>query len=168
MNPLQWSFRTRFLLGFLACAGLIGYALILQEYEGLIPCDFCIMQRIAFAAVGTVMLAGGVHAPKSLAMRRTYGVLAMLAAVVGGMIAGRHVWVQLYPPEISNCGAGMGFVAEMQGWPGAIRKVLTAGGDCSNIDWTFLGLTMPMWSLIWFALLGAWALLAAFGKARAR
>lgn len=167
MNPLHWSFRTRFLLGFLACAGLLAYALYVQFVEGLMPCDFCILQRIAFAALGLVMLVAGLHAPKSAGGRKTYGVLAALAALVGVAIAGRHVWVQLYPPEISSCGAGMGFVAQMQGWSGAIKKVLTASGDCSMIDWTFLGLTMPMWSLVWFVLLGGWALLAGFaGRGR--
>ena len=66
--------------------------------------------------------------------------------------------MQVFPPEVSTCGGGLEFLAAVNGWSGAIRKVLTASGDCSNIDWTFLGLTMPMWSLLWFVLLGAWAL----------
>jgi len=44
--------------------------------------------------------------------------------------------------------------------------VLTGTGNCGNIDWTFLGLTMPMWSLAWFALLAAWALLVSLRRMR--
>ena len=54
----------------------------------------------------------------------------------------------------------------MQGWSGTIRKVLTATGDCSNIDWRFLGLSMPAWVLIWFLALGVWALWAGFRRAK--
>ena len=168
MNPSHWSFRTHYLLGFLACAGLIGYAIYEQFVERLMPCPFCILQRIAFAALGVVFLVGALHSPRSPGGRKAYGVLAALAALAGIAIAGRHVMVQLNPPPVSMCSGGLDFMVAMNGWPGAIRKVLTASGDCSNIDWTFLGLTMPMWSLLWFVLLGAWALWTAFGRKRAR
>lgn len=168
MNPSHWSFRTRYLLGFLACAGLIGYALYVQFVERLMPCAFCILQRIAFAALGVVFLVGALHSPQSPGGRKAYGVLAALAALAGIAISGRHVMVQLNPPPVSMCSGGLDFMVAMNGWPGAIRKVLTASGDCSNIDWTLLGLTMPMWSLLWFVMLGAWALWTAFGRKGSR
>lgn len=168
MNPRDWSFRTCYLFGFLACAGLIGYALYVQFVGRLMPCPFCILQRIAFAAVGVVFLLGALHGPRTAGGRRAYGLLTALAALVGIGIAGRHVWVQLNPPELSMCGGGLDFMVSMNGWPGAIRKVLTASGDCSDIDWTFLGLSMPMWSLIWFVMLGAWALWVAFRRGSRR
>lgn len=166
MNPLRWSFRTRCLLGFLACAGLLAYALYVQFVEGLMPCPFCILQRVAFMALGLVLLVAGLHAPASAGGRKAYGVLAGLAAAAGIGIAARHVWVQLFPPPLPSCGAGLEFMAATRGWPGAIRQVLTGSGDCSMIDWSFLGLSMPMWSLLWFVLLGIWALMAAFSRPR--
>ena len=68
MNPdnLRASFRNRFLLGFLACAGLIAYALYTQFHDGLTPCPLCIFQRVAFAALGAVFLVGGLHAPRGV------------------------------------------------------------------------------------------------------
>ena len=36
-----------------------------------------------------------------------------------------------------------------------VRKVLTGRGECSEVNWRFLGLTMPAWVLIWALLLGA-------------
>ena len=166
-SPTDWSFRTRFLLGFLASFGLIGFALYLQEVRGLMPCSFCILQRIAFAALGVVFLIGGLHAPRTIGGRKTYGVLAAIAALVGIGVAGRHVWVQVFPPEISACGGGLEFLAAVNGWSGAIRKVLTASGDCSNIEYV-LGVSIQVWALAWFVLLGAWAIWTAFGRGRTR
>lgn len=164
MNPFRWPFRAQCLLGFLACAGLLGYAFYVQFALEIQPCPFCIFQRLAFAATGLVFLLGALHGPRAAGPRRAYGVLAFLAAAVGAGIAVRHSWVQLFPPEIPICGPGLNYMLETQTWLGVVRKVLTASGDCSNIDWKLLGLTMPMWCAVWFVALGLWALYAGFRR----
>lgn len=165
MNPFRWSFRAQFLLGFLVCVALLGYALFVQFVQKIEPCPFCIFQRIAFAAAAVFFLLGALHGPTSVGGRRTYGVLAFLAAATGVGIAGRHVWVQVFPPAMPSCGPGWDYLVETSTWLGVVRKVLSAKGDCSTIDWSFLGLSMPMWSLVWFVALALWALYAGF-KAR--
>src|SRR3546814_17871510 len=45
-----------------------------------------------------------------------------------------------------------------------IRQVLTGSGECATVDWTFLGLSMPAWSLLWFVLLALLVLAAAFER----
>jgi disulfide bond formation protein DsbB len=164
LNPLRWSFRAQFLLGAALCAAFLGYALYVQFVERIEPCPFCILQRIAFAALGLMFLLGGLHAPDGMGFRRGYGVLAFVAGAIGAGISARHVWVQVFPPPLSSCGASLGFLQETMSWPSIFRKVLTAYGDCSNIDWTFLGLSMPAWCLIWFVALALWALYAAFRR----
>lgn len=166
MNPLRWSFRAQFLLGFLVCIALLGYALFVQFVQKLEPCPFCIFQRLAFAAAAVFFLLGALHGPKRAGGRRSYGVLAFLAAAAGIGIAGRHVWVQVFPPAMPSCGPGWDYLVETSTWLGVVRKVLGAKGDCSTIDWSFLGLSMPMWSLIWFVALALWALYAAFKTRR--
>lgn len=161
MNPLQWNFRAQFLLGFLACAGLLGYAIFLQLQMGLEPCPLCIFQRMAFAALGLLFLIGALHGPGGKTGRSIYGLLAFIAAAVGIGIAGRHVWIQVMPKDgMSSCGPPLSFLSETMGPLEVFRTVLTGTADCGNIDWTFLGLSMPMWSLVCFVLLAAWALFA--------
>lgn len=169
MNPLRWSFRAQCLLGFLACAGLLAFAIWMQLKMGLEPCPLCIFQRIAFAALGLVFLLGALHGPSSRGGRGLYGLLGFIAAAVGAGIAGRHVYVQLLPKEFgSSCGPPLSFLSETMGPFEVFRTVLTGTGDCGNIDWTFLGLSMPMWSLVWFALLAGWALYAGLRVRRTR
>ena len=160
---LRGSFRTQFLLGFLACVALLAYAIYLQLHDGLEPCNLCIFQRIAFAALGLVFLVGGLHGPRA-GGRRVYGVLLGLAALGGIDIAGRHVWIQMFPSPTASCGVPLSFMRETMSTSDVIRKVMTATGNCGDIDWTFLGLSMPWWSLVWFVLLGAWGLFAAFRR----
>jgi len=163
MNRL--SFRSAYLLGFVVCAALIGFALYSQFQWGLQPCPLCIFQRIAFAALGIVFLIGALHGPKRSGGRRFYGVLAFIAAAVGIGIAGRHVWLTHLPPDqVPHCGPPLEFMMEANALTDVVRKVLTGSGECAKVDWTFLGLSMPAWSLLWFVLLAVWALWAAFRR----
>lgn len=167
MNPFQWSFRAQFLLGFVACAALLGYAFYVQFELQILPCPFCIFQRIALAALGLVFVLGALHAPRSAGARKVWGVVALVPAAVGMGYAGRHTWVQMNPPELPNCGPGLNFIVEQHSWLGAAKRVLMATGDCANIDWQFLGLSMPMWVLAWFIALALWALHAGFKRRQA-
>ena len=166
MKPFRASFRTQFLLGFMACAGLLAYAFYVQFQDGLEPCPLCIFQRVAFAALGIVFLIGGLHAPTGPAGRRVYGVLSLLNAGVGMAIAGRHVWLQNLPPdEVPTCGPGLDYMIDAMPISGVIRKVLTGSGECASVDWTFFGLSMPAWTLVCFIVLAGWAAFAAFRRA---
>ncbi|KRB06558.1 disulfide bond formation protein B [Lysobacter sp. Root690] len=163
MNPLKASFRIQFLLGFLACAGLLAYAFYLQLYEHLEPCPLCIFQRVAFAALGLVFLLGALHGPKKPGGRRGYGVLALLASLGGIAVAGNHVRLQHLPPDqVPACGPGLNYMLDAMPITGVIKKVMTGSGECANVDWTFLGLSMPAWSLVCFVVLALWAAYAAF------
>lgn len=166
MNPLHWSFRSRFLVAAATCFALIGFAIYSQLQWGLDPCPLCIFQRIAFAALGFVLLLAGLLAPRRPAGRRVAAWLAFLAAAVGMGIAGRHVWMQMNPPPIPSCGAPFSFLRETLDTQTLIQKVLTGTGDCGAVDWTFLGLSMPAWSLLWFVLLGAWVLHTGYRASR--
>jgi disulfide bond formation protein DsbB len=159
------TFRVRFLLGFVACAALIGFALYSQSAWGLQPCPLCIFQRIAFAVLGVVFLLGGLFAPRGIAGRRIWGVLALIPALAGIGIAGRHVWLTHLPPDqVPSCGPPLEFMMDASPLADVVRQVLTGSGECAKVDWQFLGLSMPAWALLWFVLLTIWIGLAAFRR----
>lgn len=164
-NSFHWSFRAQCLLGFATCCALLGFALYTQFHGGLLPCPLCIFQRVAFAALAAVFLVAGLHAPVGRGGRATYGVLAVLTAAIGALIAARHVWLQHLPADqVPACGPGLDWMLETMPVAGVVRQVLTGAGECANVDWSLLGLSMPAWSLLWFLLLGLWAACAAFRR----
>ena len=82
-----------------------------------------------------------------------------LAAVAGGGVAARHVWLQHLPPEqVPACGPGLDFMLDSFGLGEVLRMVLSGSGECAEVDWSFLGLSMPAWVLICVALLGLYGL----------
>lgn len=151
-------------LGFLACAGLMGYALYAQYALGLAPCPLCIFQRVATIATGILFLIAALHNPR-ITGARAYGALIGLAALGGMLVSARHVWIQAQPPgTVAACGADLDYLLEIMPVTEVVSKVLTGSGECGKIDWTLLGLSMPWWVAISLALLGAWALVVNFRK----
>lgn len=168
MNPFRWTFRAQFLLGFAICAGLLAYALYLEHFQGLVPCPLCTFQRGAFVLLAAVFLLGALHAPRGKGGRAVYGLLSLSAAGLGIAIAGRHVWLQGLPPDqVPACGPDLSYMMEAFPLGDVLRKVFTGSGECAKVDWSFLGLAMPAWSLVWFALLALWALYAGFRSRKA-
>jgi disulfide bond formation protein DsbB len=165
-NPFAWSFRWQMLFGFAVCAALLAYAVFAQYGQFYEPCPLCIFQRVAMAAVGIIGLLAGIHAPRGPSGRRAWGGLAFLAAAIGAAIAARHVWLQHLPPDkVPACGPGLSFMLEsMPSYLAVVKKVLAGSGECAEVNWTFLGFSMPEWTLLVFVLLAAGALVAGFRK----
>ena len=146
-------------------AGLIAYALFAQYVLELDACPLCMLQRVAFIAAGLVFLAAGLHRPLS-AGARVYAALGVVAAGTGAGIAARHVYIQNLPADqVPSCGPGLDYLFDAFSPFEALEMVFTGSGECAEINWSFLGLSMPGWALVWFVLLGGLAVVANWTRA---
>ena len=77
--------------------------------------------------------------------------LVVLIAGFGAFVAARQSWLQWNPPEIMTCGRD--FFGMIEAFPlrRAIPMIFRGTGDCSVIDWTFLGLSIANWSFLCFS-----------------
>lgn len=150
------------LAGFVACAGLVAYALYSQYGLGLEPCPLCIFQRIGVILLGLVFLAAALHDPRG-GGRYAYGSLIALAALLTVAVAARQLYIQSLPPgTLPSCGAPLAMLLRFMPVMEVVRRVLSGSGECGEVNWTFLGLAMPAWVLISAVLLGAGGALANF------
>ena len=145
--------RLLFLFILLSCISLLGYAQYLQHLAGLLPCPLCVAQRLAYWFMGLIALLAFLHNPKYIG-RRIYGFFLSIFSLTGTIIAARHAWLIRYP-ESFECGispeeAFLNSLPLAGWWPGMFE----ANGDCADVDWKFLSLTIPDWSLIAFISLG--------------
>ena len=146
--------------GFATCAALIAYALYSQLNLGLEPCPLCIFQRIGIALLGVVFLAAAVHHPRGWG-RYLYALAIAMTALATLLVAARHVYVQSLPPgALPSCGAPLSVLLKFTPLWEVVRKVLTGSGECSEVNWRFLGLTMPAWVLLWALALGSVGVIA--------
>lgn len=157
------SQRALFVAGFLFCVALMATALYFQYVERLEPCPLCIIQRVLVIAVGVVMLVAAIHDPRGFG-RRVYGLVLAVLAVAGVGVAGRHVWLQSLPPDqVPACGPGIEYLMKSFPMWEALRIVFEGSGECAEKQWSFLGLTIPGWTLVIFCgltLLALWLVLS--------
>ncbi len=128
--------------------GLLAYGLYLQHVVGLEPCPMCVVQRYALVLVA--LLAGLTATGKRRGVHNTGIVLLLLVAGFGAFVAARQSWLQWYPPEVVSCGRD--FYGMIENFPlqRAIPMIFKGGGDCSKVDWTFLGGSIANWSFLCF------------------
>jgi disulfide bond formation protein DsbB len=138
----------------LVCAGMLAYAIYAEKVQGYAPCPLCMFQRVCIGALGLVFLVAGLHRARYHGAI-VYAGFILVVAGAGAWVAGRHVWIQAQPPgTVPACGAPLDSLMQMFPPLEVIRKVMTGGGECGTIDWTFLGLSMPMWVLMSAVTLG--------------
>ncbi len=151
--------RILFLLAFAGCLVLIGSALYMEHGMDMEPCPLCIFQRVAVIAAGLCCLIGLLLGGSRLGARLS-AVLVALAALAGIGLAGRHVWLQHLPADqVPQCGPGLDYLLDVFPWQDVVSKVLRGSGECAEVSWTFLYLSIPEWTLIVFIGLFAWAAL---------
>ncbi|MES2841590.1 MAG: disulfide bond formation protein B [Pseudomonadota bacterium] len=150
VRPSFLERNPRQLLGLIAlvCIGMLAFGLYLQHVVGLEPCPMCIVQRYALIAVA---LVAGVTAFLRSRFWLLGGIITMgVLAVFGAFVAARQSWLQWNPPEVLSCGRD--FFGMIESFPlrRAIPMIFRGSGDCSVIDWTFLGLSIANWSFLSF------------------
>jgi len=159
MNPLHWSYRFAFFVGFLICASLLGFALYSEHAWGLIPCPLCIFQRIGFLLMAAFFLVGALHAPRG-GGRVVYSGGVLVSALFGICVAARHLWIQSLPADqVPSCGPPLDYMFSAFPFARVLKLVFTGSGECAKVE-PILGLPMPAWSLLWFVVLAALAIVA--------
>lgn len=145
------SFRLLAAIGAGLCLLLMLAALYFQHGMGLEPCPLCVLQRIALISLGVILLIAAIHGPKVKVFRIIYAGLASLAALVGAGIAGWHVRLQNLPADkVPDCGPGFDYIMGVFSVFEGLQMIFQGSGECADVDWQFLSLTMPAWVLVIF------------------
>jgi disulfide bond formation protein DsbB len=152
--------RVLYLVVAAVCAALIGAAMYLQFHENLEPCPLCILQRYAYVLVGGLALLAALL---PAVLGRIVAALGLLAALAGAGVGAWHVWLQTHPPAVSACGPSLEYLVGNLPLGRALPRIFQGYADCSNVDWTFLHLSIPAWSVLWLL-----AIALTLGVAQAR
>jgi disulfide bond formation protein DsbB len=131
-----------------ACVAMLAFGLYLQHVVGLEPCPMCIVQRYAMVLVA--LAAGAAAFLRSRGAHLAGAALVTLVSGFGAFVAARQSWLQWYPPEFASCGRDFYGMIETFPLRRAIPLIFRGSGDCTKIDWTFLGGSIANWSFLWF------------------
>ena len=126
----------------------------------------CIVQRYALVLVALV--SGITALARGRAALMAGSALVLLISGFGAFVAARQSWLQWYPPETASCGRDFYGMIETFPLKRAIPMIFKGSGDCTKIDWTFLGGSIANWAFVWFCIFIAAALVLLVKQVRTR
>ena len=146
----MYNSRKFFIVIFTICIGLLIFGLYLEHVHGLEACPLCIFQRIAYTVIIFIALIGAIHNPRNL-LQNIYKLLMVISSITGAAIAGRQIWLQHLPPElVPECGPGLDYMFNVFPFREALKMIFTGSGECAEVKWRFISLSIAEWSLIMF------------------
>lgn len=145
------NIRQTNILIFFGCVGLILTALVMQYQFDMKPCALCVTQRVFIIVIGLLALIAAIHNPDTFG-RRIYSLLSIISAAVGGSVSLRHIWLQNLPEDlVPACGPSLSYMFESFPISQAINLLLQGDGNCADVIFSFLGLSIPGWTAVAYA-----------------
>jgi len=134
---------------FLLSLSVLVASFYFEWVKGLQPCPLCLMQRLCVILLVITSLL-------MLIMRTGRGralfIIQSLVALAGVYFAGRQLWLQSLPPDqLPSCLPGMDVLLRYFPWTDVLHALFFGAADCGEVTWQWLGLSMPGWSLLYFA-----------------
>jgi disulfide bond formation protein DsbB len=69
---------------------------------------------------------------------------------------------------VASCGRDLYGMIDTFPLQRLVPMIFRGGGDCSKVDWTFLGGSIANWSFLWFCAMGAVAIVLIVSLLRRR
>ncbi len=133
-----------------ASFALLAVAFYMEYQMGLEPCPLCMLQRIVFFCIGVVSLLSALTG--SLGVRRFIAWIVVMLSLSGAALAIRHLYLQNIPADqLPACLPGLSYMFEVFPWQEIMQAMIMGTGECGDVVWTFLGLSIPGWTLVVFA-----------------
>ena len=141
--------RRTFLVFLLASIGMIAIALFMEHFLELKPCILCYMQRGAVIVTGILAAIGFLVNPSKLLNYKIFISIIFLSIIVGMLLASRQLYLQSLPAElVPSCAPDIDYLISTLPFLEVIILAFTGDGNCAEVLWTFLGISIPGWVFI--------------------
>ena len=133
----------------MASAGMIAVALYMEHYLGLQPCILCYMQRGSVIIVGILAAFGMIINPKKILTYKIILSSIFLSILSGALLSIRQLYLQSLPADlVPSCAPDMEYLFATLPFLEILILAFTGDGNCAEILWTFMGISIPGWVLI--------------------
>ncbi|KTD14246.1 disulfide bond formation protein B [Legionella israelensis] len=128
---------------------VLGASFYFQYYKNMEPCPLCLMQRLCVFLLLFLTFVG--VRLGTIKRAKLISLLKMIVSVAGIYFSGRQLWLQSLPPESTPaCMPTLDVLFKYFPWQDVIRALFWGAGDCAEVSWQWLGLSMPAWTLLYF------------------
>lgn len=120
------------------------------EYaKGMQPCPLCLMQRLCTFLFGLFCLMG--LCLGALKRAKSVAVAQLFFSASGIYFAGRQIWLQSLPVDKAPaCMPSLDMLIQYFSKTQVLTALFWGTGDCADVTWRWLGLSMPAWSALYF------------------
>ena len=138
-----------------AAIAITGISLVLvasyvEPFASMNPCPMCMMQRAIYLVTAGFALLTLISLRHRI-LTTIFSILGLLSALTGIAVAARQVWLQHLPKdEVPACGPPLEYMIEVFPIMEVLQSMLMGTGDCAEVQWQWLGLSIPAWSILAF------------------
>ena len=141
-------------LVFAVSLSLIIIALFFEYILLLEPCLLCYAQRYSVYLLLIFSLIALSHRNHSLSFFRMYLSAFSFVVIAGASFSIRQLYLQGLPKEqVPSCGPDLEYLLESLPLLDVLLKITQGDGNCAEVAWSFLGISMPGWVLVALTLL---------------
>jgi len=146
------------IFGAFICFFSVIYAISYYDiYKGIQACNLCILDRYIFVAIG-IIFSLSIWAKKKLLFLPLI-IVSFLLSCFGFIVSARHIWLQKTSENNQNndfaneCSADFYYLFERFPFSSAFESIFSSRASCTEVVWSFLGLTIPTVAFIIFSML---------------
>jgi len=151
--------RRIYTLLILAGIGMMAVALFMENVLVLKPCMLCYLQRFFSILLGIIGFIGFFHNPKKINTFKIYLTAAILSTVFGAGFSLRQLYLQSLPADlVPSCAPDIGYLFDSLPFIEVVMMAIQGDGNCAEVMWSFLGVSIPGWTLIAFFGIAIWLL----------
>lgn len=140
--------------GAFICYQLIVTAYYFQYVDFMSPCPLCMFSRFAIFGLGLVLFMNALFKPRHESIfNKIFQILGLICASLGVWVSAKHLYIQNLPKDqVMDCGAPLDILIDVMPLFDVIKEVLAGDGKCAEINFQWLGLTMPGWMMVIFTI----------------
>lgn len=131
-----------------------------QYAMGLQPCPLCLMQRLCVFLLLTIIFFSFFTYKV-----RLLSYMQLLFSCAGLYFALRQLWLQTLPEGMAPaCMPGLDVLIKYFPWQTVAHALFWGSGECGQVSWQLLGISMPGWSALYFIFMAFTSLLLVISK----
>lgn len=157
MTKIKYK-KMQYLIAFLTLI-ILSFSFYLQYQVGLQPCPLCLMQRLC---VFLILILLGINL-RTLKKAHLVSLIQAFVAAGGLFFSLRQLWLQALPSGAApTCMPGLDILIQYFPWQTVAKALFWGSGDCGEATWTWLGISLPGWSALYFFFIMIVSLFLAF------
>ena len=159
MNLLFNSPRKIFTGLIIVSTGMMAVAMFMEHVLKLEPCMLCYLQRFFVVLLGLIGFIGFFHNPQKIIVFKIYLVVAISSTVLGAVFSIRQLFLQSLPEElVPSCAPDIEYLLSSLPFMEVVLMAIQGDGNCAEVLWSFLGISIPGWLLLTFFIIAIWLL----------